>query len=354
MATLRDGQPPMGAVAHADGVLARLACARARNAGLALPPLLKKAHLTVRQIDDPHIRLAARDQIRLLNLVAEALPDDLLGFHLAEHCDLREVGLLYYVLASSDTLIEAVRRTVRYGVLANEGVFQQCTVGKSIAVSLRYVGVSRHVDRHQSESWMLLIVRMLRQLTGLPLSASRVRFMHTRSRTPAQFAPYFGADVKFGAPVDEISFAATVGSAPVVSADPYLNRLLVRQYEQALVHRRPGRGSFQSMVENAIIPLLPHAEVRIDEIARRLGLGQRTLARRLSAEGLTFSELLRRLRLDLAHRYLADGETSISQIAWLLGYHEVSAFSRAFKRWTGKAPREARTGAAPRQSRVAV
>ena len=98
------------------------------------------------------------------------------------------------------------------------------------------------------------------------------------------------------------------------------------------------------MVENAIVPLLPHAEVRIGEIAHRLGLGQRTLARRLNDEGLTFSALLGRLRHDLADRYLADGDTSISQIAWLLGYQEVSAFSKAYKRWTGKAPRAMRTG----------
>ena len=94
------------------------------------------------------------------------------------------------------------------------------------------------------------------------------------------------------------------------------------------------------------MPILPHAEVRIGEVARRLGLSQRTLARRLNEEGLTFSALLGGLRHDLADRYLADGDTSISQIAWLLGYQEVSAFSKAYKRWTGKAPREMRSGGA--------
>ena len=64
---------PLGAVPHADGVISRLACARAKTAGIALPPLLKKANLTVEQIDDSRVRLAARDQIRLLNLVADAL-----------------------------------------------------------------------------------------------------------------------------------------------------------------------------------------------------------------------------------------------------------------------------------------
>jgi AraC-like DNA-binding protein len=70
---------------------------------------------------------------------------------------------------------------------------------------------------------------------------------------------------------------------------------------------------------------------------------QRTLGRRLSSEGITFSEVLENLKSDLARRHLADKSLSISQIAWLLGYQEVSAFTHAFKRWTGKTPREARS-----------
>jgi AraC-like DNA-binding protein len=92
------------------------------------------------------------------------------------------------------------------------------------------------------------------------------------------------------------------------------------------------------------VPLLPHGKAHADEIAKRLGLSQRTFARRLSSEGLTFSGLLERLRLELANRYLLDRNLTISQIAWLLGYQEVSGFSHAFKRWSGKTPRAARTG----------
>jgi len=336
----------LGSVPHVDGLVSRLACARARKAGVALAPLLAKANLTVQQIDDSRVRLAARDQIQLLDLVADAVPDDLLGVHLAQHCDLREMGLLYYVLASSETVIEALRRAVRYAVLVNEGVLQQCTVGRQIRIAFKYVGISRHLDRHQSEFWMVLLVRVLRQLTGLGVSASRVRLVHARQKTPRELAPFLGRDIRFGASVDEISFSAPIGSARVIGADPYLNKHLIAYYEDALARRRVSRGSFRAQVENAVVPLLPHAEVRIGEIARRLGLSQRTLARRLNEEGLSFSALLAGLRHDLADRYLADGDTSISQIAWLLGYQEVSAFSKAYKRWSGKAPREVRSGGA--------
>ena len=138
----------------------------------------------------------------------------------------------------------------------------------------------------------------------------------------------------------------------VTGADPYLNELLVANCEQALAHRRTNRGAFRAAVENAIVPLLPHGKVRAPQIAARLGLSQRTSARRLALEGVTFSEVLESLRGDLARQYLSDPHLSISRIAWLLGYREVSAFTHAFKRWSGKTPREARAQQTPRLSPV--
>ena len=123
-----------------------------------------------------------------------------------------------------------------------------------------------------------------------------------------------------------------------MGADPYLNELLISYCDQALSARSTKRNSFESSVENAIAVHLPHGKARAREIARKLGVSQRTLARRLSSEGLTFASVLQRLKSDLAKRHLADETLSISEIAWLVGYQDVSAFTHAFKRWTGKAP----------------
>jgi AraC-like DNA-binding protein len=129
---------------------------------------------------------------------------------------------------------------------------------------------------------------------------------------------------------------------PIVSADPYLNQLLLKYCEEALAHRPAHGATLRSSVENAITPLLPHGKANAGEVARQLGTSHRTLARRLAAEKLTFSEIQTELKTDLAKRYLRDGDLPISQIAWLLGYREVSAFTHAFKRWTGTAPRQSR------------
>jgi AraC-like DNA-binding protein len=231
---------------------------------------------------------------------------------------------------------------VRYSSIVNDGISLRYIDGREVGITFDYVGISRHLDRHQIEFWMTTLVRMCRQLTGLHLMPSRVRLTHRRDNARSAFVRVLGGDVEFGAAVDEVAFATTIKLAPIVGADSYLNKLLISHCEESLAGRPTNRSSFRSGVENAIVPLLPHGNIRAGEIARRLGVGQRTFARRLASEGLTFSNVLESLRCDLAERYLTDDDLSISQIAWLLGYQEVSAFTHAFKRWTGNTPREAR------------
>ena len=118
---------------------------------------------------------------------------------------------------------------------------------------------------------------------------------------------------------------------------------MLKYCDEALAYRAPARATLRSRVENAMAPLLPHGKAHAVEIARRIGMSHRTLARKLSSEGLTFSDIADELKRDLATHYLKDRDLPISQIAWLLGYREVSAFTHAFKRWTGMTPRQARS-----------
>jgi len=131
----------------------------------------------------------------------------------------------------------------------------------------------------------------------------------------------------------------------LIQADPYLNNLLLKYCGGAKTDRRGNVSQLRTRVENAISSLLPHGRVVVDDVARSLGMSKRTLARRLSDEGLNFTEVLQQLRRNLAVRYLDDPKLHISKIAWLLGFAEVSAFTHAFKRWTGKTPSRMRATA---------
>ena len=106
--------------------------------------------------------------------------------------------------------------------------------------------------------------------------------------------------------------------------------------------RKSNNGPFRITVENTIAPLLPHGQAQAHVIAKKLGMSERSLARRLAEEGLTFKEVLQQLKASLANRYLEDERIPITRIAWLLGFEEASSFSHACRRWTGKSPRELR------------
>jgi len=328
----------------ARGTIARAAYARALEARLEVEPLLKSSNLTPHQIKNSQFRMPVKNQIQFLGIVADKLPDPFLGIHLAESIDLREMGLVYYVIASSETLGDALMRLARYSGLTNEGVHITCREGKDTTVKFEYVGVSRLSDRHQIECFVVILLRLCRQLTGLSLSPRGVKLAHRRTKPPAGIRKVFDCNVAFGSNVDEVVYPGPAKSIPTVNADPYLNSLLVRYCEEALSNRRVPSGAWRLRVENAIVLLLPHGQAKIGEIAPRLGVSVRTLTRLLASEGCTFSEILDALRLDLAKSYLREQNLPISEVAWLLGYTEVSAFVHASKRWTGKTPKQIRSG----------
>lgn len=326
----------------AAGGIARLAVARAVADGVDLEPILHKVGISRGQMEDWNSRLAVDSQINVLNLVAEAIQDGLLGFHLAETFELRKIGLLYFVLASSATLGEALSRGERYSTVTNEGVLWRCHAASDFAVRYNYVGVARHADRHQMEFWVTTLVRTCQNLTNTSVRPVRVSLAHPRCVDSGRLDEYLGCEVKFAAGQDEVAFARGASQLPITGADPYLNELLVQYCDEALSRRGRPSSPIRASVENAIAPLLPHGKARVAEIAQALGMSRRTLARRLAGENLTFAKITQEVRTDLARHYLRDASLSISRIAWLLGYQEVSAFTHSFKRWTGQTPTQVR------------
>ena len=155
-------------------------------------------------------------------------------------------------------------------------------------------------------------------------------------------ARFVGIKVEFGADTDELALKLDARDLPLIHSDPYLNDLLLKYCEAALADRRGDKSPLRTRVENAISSVLPHGRVLVEDVARSLGMSERTLARKLSDERLNFTEILQQLRRDLAVRYLDDPKLHVSKIAWLLGFRDVSAFTHAYKRWTGKTPRQMR------------
>ena len=330
---------------HSAGLMSRLAYAYAKQAGANVAKFLTQSGLTVDDIHDVSVRISAQKQINFVELVAGAIGDSNFGFHLAREFDLRTIGLLYYVAASAKTLGDALQRAERCSATVNEGILLAIRNDKSLHVSFKYKGLARYTDRQQIEFWITALVRIVRHLTNREIHPLRVRFVHHKPDENGEFKNFLGARIEGDSHVDRVDFTASTWTLPIVNADPYLHRLLLRVCEETLAQRQLRGSPFRIRVENAIVELLPHGHAKVENVAAKLHMSSKTLARQLSAERLTFSKVLRELRSTLAHRYLADKDLSVSQIAWLLGYKELGAFTRAFHHWSGKSPSAARLGA---------
>ena len=335
----------IAALRRCGGLLSRLAYERGRKEGVDADALLRQAHLTPHEIKNKDIPLGVQNQIKFADLVAKATSDSLLGFRLAYSYDLHELGLLYYVIASAETLLGSLQRVARYSDVANEAVDLEVKKGDLLRVRPHFSGIARHSDVHQMEFWMASLVRVCREVIGSNFRPIEIRIMHDRREHVREMEKLLGCPVKTGVSVDEIIFSGKSGEYPVITADPYLNRLCVRFCEETLARLGKKTSQLKVQVENAIAVLLPHGEMHFDVVATELGMSGRTLARRLASEGHSFSKILDGLRSVLARRYLTESDMSISEIAWLLGYSEVANFTHAFRRWTGTNPRNARAKA---------
>jgi hypothetical protein len=177
------------------GLLSRLAYARGLEEGADVEVFLQQARLTFRQIKNEDIQLGVQNQIKFVELVANATGDPLLGFHLAYSYDLREIGLLYYVIASAETLLGSLQRVARYSAVANDGVDLQVSKGNLLRVRLHYSGVARHSDVHQIEFWMASLVRICRTLTGTNFKPIEIRIMHDRGKQVPEMEKLLGCAV---------------------------------------------------------------------------------------------------------------------------------------------------------------
>ncbi len=169
-----------------------------------------------------------------------------------------------------------------------------------------------------------------------------MRFAHIRPSGGQEFERFFGCSVEFGAPSDRLEFSNETLALPLITADPLLLEVLRPFCEEAARTRNTAAGSHRALVENEVQRLLPQGRASAEPVAKALALSARTLSRRLSEEGTTFTEVVDQLRRSLALQYLKDPGFVSADVAWLLGYEGQTSFNHAFRRWTGHSPSAAR------------
>jgi AraC-like DNA-binding protein len=163
-------------------------------------------------------------------------------------------------------------------------------------------------------------------------------FKHARPANTSAYEQTFpSAELRFGAAFNGFVFDRHYLLARVAGADPKLHEL-IRQYGDTLLAKLPKAQNMTESVRALLMQALPRGVPAQSEVADQLGLGARTLTRRLESEGIKYKELLDELRRQLALDYVATSQMPLSEVAFLLGFSQTAAFHRAFKRWTAQTP----------------
>ncbi len=262
----------------------------------------------------------------------------------AGHYSPGDYGLLGFVAMTAGDLRGGLESLARYAPLWVEEP-RMIMTGDGIALRWTDGPPAEPAARFADEATLAEILHAARRLTGrCDLAPAYVTFPHAAPRDASAHARFFRCPVRFGAAETRMVFDAVALAAPFPTSDPRLVAFLRDKAAEELATREL-RSAPHERVKELIGQELPRGLPPIERIARRLATSERTLRRRLEAEGTSFRELLDETRRELAERYMLDRERSLAEIANLVGFSETSAFTRAFKRWTGKPPAAWRTSA---------
>ena len=310
----------------------------ARDAGADGDALLATASLSQAELADPDGRIPFQRHLRLVHALS-ALPRPI-GLELGSRLGVEGLGVIGYAMQHDATLGSALAWLERYRAVVLDDVvarMEEGKVGGRASIAFCHVVPPFLVQlREPAEIWAAGQLAALRRLTGRDLVPWEVHLPHRAPANAERHEAFFRAPIRWEAVRIELHFDPAILDVPLARAHPELFRYLERRAE-ALRDELPS--SIRARVRHLVERSLADGEPRIETLASELAMSARTLQRRLAEEGITFADLLDEVRRERAELLLRDPRLALSEIAFVLGYSEPSAFFRSFRRWTGTTPK---------------
>lgn len=325
--------------------LARGLAELAVSKGADRAALLAQAGIDPDALEDNDNRVPLARYVALTRAGKELSGDCALALHYGEMVDLSEISVVGLITLASETMAEAFRQINRYRglVIEVDGVGS----GDRFIIESDADGPWLVDTRANPNDFPELTEATFARMACGPRRFSdtlRVRAVHVTHPAPRHRAEY---ERIFDAPVVFDSDR----NAMLLTGNWFMHRVAVQprfvfgilsDHAEALLRQMESSRTTSGRVESLLMPILHTGTANIGRIAALMGLSRQTLYRRLKAEGTSFEKTLDALRYKLALHYLGGNKVSVNEIAYLVGFSDPAAFSRAFKRWTGSSPREAR------------
>jgi len=309
--------------------------------GLDARAMFKQHGIDPALLSDPNARIPSRTWGSLVRDAASQIPDPAFGLRAARCWHPSNLGALGYAWLTSSTLRTGLGRVARYWRLLGEASstrLEESSAGFKITLS----GQARDPvsSAVRADFVMSLLVDMCRMNAGSSLRPVAVRLRRVRPKDNAVYRRHFGCVVHFAADEDSFTLSRKDVDRPLPTSNRQLAATLDRILFEQLAHL--DKNDVVARCQAHLRDQLSSGEVSEDGMAQQLHMSRRTLQRKLAEADLTYQKLVDDTRRDLAMRHLEDPRHSITDVTFLLGFSQQSAFTRAFKRWTGMSPSEFR------------
>lgn len=315
----------------------------ARQRGVDVAPLTTKYALDAAALAEApgkaYLTTALSTPAALTQDVAEQLAEAHLGLALADAVPKGAYGVAEFLVRAAPSLREVFENFARFNaILAPGQTFQFVEAGGEARMETWCTVQPPALGRHLNEYTVAIMARALWTMADVQLT--RVWFSTPRPASTERLAEYFRtSQLEFDQASSGFAVDAAAMALPVQGGDAALFSFL-EEHAQAALASRPKSDDLVDKLRHVVRDALKQGEPNVERLATRLQVSGRTLQRRLSELGTSFQEVLDQVRFDLARAYLKDARLDLSQVAYLLGYSELRAFDRAFRRWANVAPGE--------------
>ncbi|WP_250655620.1 AraC family transcriptional regulator [Alkalimarinus coralli] len=305
--------------------------------GLSKKKLEAQTGLTLSKLDQPDQRIPIETFQSLWDIAEQFTKDPAVGLHVGESSNPDDMGVVGHIFFNNATLGEALKQFERLYKLVNQGMRVEFYVDDDFAYLNYICERPEYYSRANMDRTMAISVIRARTLIRSKLKMEYVAFAHPEPGYIDEYQRIFQCPIKFDQPHCSIVFKKQFLAFELPKRNPYLHKVLTRHVETLLNKIRPKK-SLSDQVKVIASKQLPKGDIDAEKVASQLCMSRHTLYRKLKAEGSSFQELIEAVRKEKAIRYIKEKRYSLSEIAFLLGFSELSAFSRAFKRWTGSSP----------------
>jgi AraC-like DNA-binding protein len=302
--------------------------------------LCKKANIDLPSLKkNPDVVLTRKQFEDLWHHASQLTKDPLFGLHFGETLQLSALGIVGEIIKSSRTVGEAIQMAASLTPLVTDLFSMEIKKVKSFFTIKLFPSKGTDLNfslRQLADTLMVFAVHELDGLLLEKIKPSSVTYPYVLSNS-VEYERVFRCKPSRHKTDFSLQFDNKYLDEPILSASYELQHLLLEKVNSMKIGKA-GTGTLgekihQHLMTNAYLGILS-----LEDVARNFNSTPRSLQRRLQEEGMTFQELSESVRKSLAIHYIQSGKHQIKEISDMLGYNELSAFSRAFKRWTGKSP----------------